>query len=186
MTPSSLRHEPAQPAPRWALAGITTRRLELRRFVKEDAGPLHAFMSQASAMRHTYVAPSFEHCLARLDAYEAMRPVLGFAPWVVRTAGGGEPIGWGGLSIDPDEPDWGLELSYAFAPNAWGRGYATELAQFALAHAFGVLKAPEVHAFARPENAASIRVLHKSGFMLLGHEHTLERDHYLATLASAA
>jgi [ribosomal protein S5]-alanine N-acetyltransferase len=169
-----------------ALADLLTPRLRLHRFVSEDAVPLFAFMSQPSAMKHTYLAPSLAQCLARLRAYEAMRPVLGFAPWVVRTSDKGELVGWGGLSIDPDEPVWGLEVSYALAPNAWGKGYATELVQHALAQAFGVLNAPEVHAYARPENAASIRVLHKCGFRLLRHEHTHQRHHYLATAARAA
>lgn len=160
---------------------LQTQRLLLQGFVPEDAKPLFAIMSDASAMRHTYVAPSVEHCLARLQAHEVMRRTLGFAPWVVRTREGGRVIGWGGLSIDPDEPEWGLEASYAFDPGAWGKGYATELVQYSLAHAFGVLNAAEVHAFAKPENEASIRVLQKSGFKALCFEPRLERNHYLAT-----
>ena len=162
-------------------AELQTRRLVLRQFIPADAEPLFAFMSDASAMRHTYVAPSFEHCLARLQAYEALRGSLGFAPWVVRRREGGRVIGWGGLSVDPDEPGWGLETSYAFHPEVWGKGYATELVQISLAHAFGVLDAAEVHAFAKPENGASSRVLRKSGFKVLCFEPRLERDHYLAT-----
>lgn len=143
-------------------------------------------MSDASSMRHTYVAPSVEQCLARLSAYEAMRPTLGFAPWVVRPLESGQVIGWGGLSVDPEEPEWGLEVSYAFSPGVWGKGYATELVMYSLAHAFSVLNAPKVSAFAKPENQASIRVLHKSGFRLLRYEPSLQRNHYLATVASAA
>jgi hypothetical protein len=48
-------------------------------------------MSDAVSMRHTYVAPTLEHCLARLRVYEAMRSTLGFAPWVARLAEEGEP-----------------------------------------------------------------------------------------------
>jgi RimJ/RimL family protein N-acetyltransferase len=137
-------------------------------------------------MKHTYIAPSLEHCRVRLSAYEAMRGTLGFAPWVVRTARDGQVVGWGGLSIDPEEPEWGLEVGYAFSPVAWGQGYATELVQFSLAHAFELLAAEEVHAFARPKNEPSIRVLHRSGFRLLRYEPSLERNHYLVTVASAA
>ena len=169
-----------------ALVHLKTKRLQLRKFSTEDAKPLFALMSIASAMKHTYVAPSLEHCLARLSAYEAMRPTLGFAPWVVRTPENGQIIGWGGLSVDQEEPEWGLEVGYAFAPGAWGRGYATELVQYSLAHAFDVLNAREVHAFAKPENAASIKVLHKSGFKVLRYEPSLQRNHYLATIANAA
>jgi RimJ/RimL family protein N-acetyltransferase len=164
---------------RGAAAAFVTTRLLLRPFHDEDAQPLFEIMRDAQSMRHTYVAPSLEHCQDRLSAYEAQRATLGFAPWVVRLRATGELIGWGGLSLDPDEPEWGLEVSYALAPQAWGQGCATELVRFSVAHAFAVLSAQEVHAFAKPHNTASVRVLSKSGFALLRHEPRLQRDHFL-------
>jgi [ribosomal protein S5]-alanine N-acetyltransferase len=161
------------------LAAIQTARLMLRPFTHDDVPALYRFMSDASAMQHTYIAPSIDHCSVRLAAYESMRSTRGFAPWVARVSEHEEPIGWGGLSVDPEEPEWGLEVSYAFAPSAWGKGYATELVQTSLALGFGPLHAPEVHAFARCENAASIRVLSKNGFRHLRYEPRLEREHYV-------
>lgn len=143
-------------------------------------------MSDAQAMQHTYVAASLEQCAARLSAYEALRLTRGFAPWVVRISDSGELIGWGGLSVDPAAPQWGLEVGYAFTPSAWGQGYATELVRFSLEHAFGALAAPEVHAFARPENLGSVRVLEKCGFKFLRHEVSLARNHFLALTPGAA
>lgn len=165
---------------------LQTHRLLLAPFAPADVDALFAFMGNAAAMQHTYVAPSVEHCLARLSTFEAMRSTWGFAPWVVRTQREGAVVGWGGLSLDPDEPEWGLEVSYAFAPGAWGQGFATELVEASLSVAFGILQAPEVHAFARPANAASARVLQKCGFTLLRYEPRLERNHYLARGACAA
>jgi len=168
------------------MVALRTQRLLLSPFQGEDVAPLFAFMRDASSMKHTYIAPSLAHCRTRLCAYEAMRARLGFAPWVVRTSQDGQVIGWGGLSIDPEEPEWGLEVGYAFSPAAWGQGYATELVQFSLGHAFGVLAAQEVHAFARPQNEPSIRVLLKSGFRLLRYEPSLGRNHYLVNGARGA
>ena len=162
---------------------MKTHRLVLHHFQEEHAKPLFEFMRDADAMKHTYVAPSYEKCLARLSAYEAMRPTLGFAPWVVHTAREAKLIGWGGLSVDPEKPEWGLEVSDAFAPHTWGQGYATELVMHSLAYAFGVLSANDVHAFAKPQNAASVRVLLKCSFGMLRYEPGLERNHYLATRA---
>jgi RimJ/RimL family protein N-acetyltransferase len=102
------------------------------------------------------------------------------------SAADNQVVGWGGLSVDPEEPEWGLEVSYAFAPAAWGRGYATELVRFSVAYAQGPLSAREVHAFARPENTASLRVLAKAGFSYLRFESTLERNHYIVTVPNAA
>ena len=50
----------------------------------------------------------------------------------------------------------------------------------------GALALPEVGAFARPENAASIRVLEKAGFRLLRFEARLERNHYTIARVGAA
>ena len=137
-------------------------------------------------MEHTYVAHSLDECSARLSAYEAMRTPLGFAPWVVSVVETSEVIGWGGLSIDPEEPEWGLEISYAFSPIVWGKGYATELVLFSLAYAFEQVSARVVHAFAKPENSRSVRVLEKCGFSHLRYEPLLKRNHYLAHVPSAA
>ena len=160
---------------------LTTQRLSLRPFLADDAASLYEFMGDARAMRYTYSAPSLQHCTARLKDYESMRTALGFAPWVVFTQAADELVGWGGLSVDKQEPEWGLEVSYAFAPAHWGKGYATELVQHAVAFAFDVLCAPEVHAFAMPQNASSVRVLEKCDFGLLRYEPRLERNHYLIT-----
>ena len=160
---------------------LRTPRLSLRAFRDEDVPALYEFMSQTEAMRYTYVAPTLEHCAARLRAYEEMRRTHGFAPWVVFNSGDSEPIGWGGLSVDPEAPQWGLEVGYAFNPAHWGSGYATELVQCSVAHAFSVLAVREVRAFAMPENAGSVRVLEKCGFHLVRYEPSLQRNHYLVT-----
>ncbi len=167
-------------------ASVKTKRLLLEPFEPPDAAHLFGFMADAAAMQHTYVAPSYEHCLARLHAYEATRNTLGFAPWVVRAARDGQVLGWGGLSIAPLEPAWGLEVIYAFALRAWGLGYATERVQASLGFAFGNIGATEVNAFAKPQNAASARVLQKCGFSLLRYEPVLERDHFVAASTRAA
>jgi [ribosomal protein S5]-alanine N-acetyltransferase len=161
-------------------------RLLLQPFVPIDAPALFSFMSDGLAMQHTYVAPTLEQCTSRLSVYEAMRSTRGFAPWVVRESSSGQVVGWGGLSVDPDEPDWGVEVSYAFAPAAWGRGFATELVRYTVAYAFGPLSILEVHAFALPANAASIRVLQKCGFAYLRFEPSLDRNHYVVKAPGAA
>jgi RimJ/RimL family protein N-acetyltransferase len=165
---------------------VRTTSLLLSPYKDSDAQALFGFMSIPSAMQHTYIAPTVEHCSTRLKIYETMRSTHGFAPWVARLHEGGEPIGWGGLSIDPEEPEWGLEVSYAFSPIAWGKGYATELVQASLACAFGPLAVSVVHAFAKKQNTASVRVLEKCGFAYLCYEPRLERSHYLVKAPGAA
>jgi RimJ/RimL family protein N-acetyltransferase len=61
-----------------------------------------------------------------------------------------------------------LTLGYALAPEAWGRGYATEAARAIIDASFLLTNAVEILASARIENPASRRVLEKCGFAHLG------------------
>lgn len=157
---------------------IETPRLVLRPFRDPDVGPLFAIQGDRAAMRFTYAAPSRDECARRLGAHEQARAEHGFAPWVAVLRAEDRVVGWGGLGVDPFDPGWGPEVSYFFAPDVWGRGLATELVQASLAHGFEALALPAIGAFARPDNTASIRVLEKCGFRLLGWEPALERNHY--------
>jgi len=71
----------------------------------------------------------------------------------------------------------GLEVGYWFSPSAWGHGFASELVEASLvfAHGRGVM---QVSAFARPENAASCRVLEKAGFRKERFVESLARNLY--------
>lgn len=61
-----------------------------------------------------------------------------------------------------------LTLGYALAPEAWGKGYASEAARAIIDASFLLTHAVEILATARIENAASRRVLEKCGFVHQG------------------
>jgi RimJ/RimL family protein N-acetyltransferase len=61
-----------------------------------------------------------------------------------------------------------LTLSYALAPEAWGKGLASEAVETMVDAGFGLTEAVAVIASSRPENAASRRVLEKAGFVFVG------------------
>jgi RimJ/RimL family protein N-acetyltransferase len=73
------------------------------------------------------------------------------------------PIGWGGLQHSTIGIGECLTVGYVIAPEAWGRGFATEIATASVAHAFDQLDATQVHASVLSTNHASRRVLEKSG-----------------------
>lgn len=61
-----------------------------------------------------------------------------------------------------------FELGYRFGREHWGRGYATETAALSRDHAFGPLGLERLVAVTDPNNAASQRVLIKTGFRETG------------------
>jgi RimJ/RimL family protein N-acetyltransferase len=129
-----------------------------------DAPKLFDFLGDPQAMRHTFRLKTLKDCRRHIAGHECQRRKVGYGLWTVRRKADGEIIGFGGLCDDPFDPGWGIEVSYAFAPYAWGNGYATELTKFCLALARDELGVRLVRAFAHPDNAASRRVLKKAGF----------------------
>jgi RimJ/RimL family protein N-acetyltransferase len=68
-----------------------------------------------------------------------------------------EPEGWPGF-----------ELGWMLRRASWGRGYATEGAERALAHAFTEMGRQRLISLIRPDNRASIRVAERLGERLEG------------------
>ena len=152
-----------------------TSRLILRHPTLADVPRLFEFLGAAGAMRHTHVDASLRQCRRRVAAHERRRRLDGCAPWTVVTKADARIIGWGGLYQDPFDPGWGFEVGYFFHPEAWRRGYATELTAACMSLADDVLHLSETHAFARAENVGSRRVLEKAGFTVVRFVPEMER-----------
>jgi ribosomal-protein-alanine N-acetyltransferase len=163
------------------MSPIETEQLLLRPFRDEDVAPLYRIQSDPIAMRYTICSSSQEETEKRLRAYADSEKELGFASWTILQRSDERIIGWGGLNVDPYDPGWGVEVAYFFDPAYWGKGYASELVKISLQQGFNQHGLKEIHAFAHPENGASIRVLEKNGFVFLRFEPTLQRNHYLIT-----
>lgn len=141
-----------------------TERLILQRPRLSDASALLRIFGDAEAMRYTLHFPAMRNLRRHIAGHERQRRRLGYGPWTVLERTSRQTIGFGGLYEDPFEPGWGPELAYHFAPEHWGRGYASELAAYCLAFAHGPLGIASLGAFTHPDNAASRRVLEKAGF----------------------
>jgi ribosomal-protein-alanine N-acetyltransferase len=85
-----------------------------------------------------------------------------FGPWVFFEIATGVFVGRGGLRASRIAGNECVEVLYAVRPDVWGRGYATEMARLAVAHARR-LRLAEVVGITSTENAASRRVLEKAG-----------------------
>ncbi len=97
----------------------------------------------------------------------------GFGHWAVEERETGRFVGRTGLKhhdnwpLDPDN----IEVGYLYDRAVWGRGYATEATLAAIEFAFDTLDRERVISIARPENAASRRVMEKAGLAYAGETH---------------
>lgn len=93
-------------------------------------------------------------------------PLLGYGYWAFTDRATGQFLGNGGLAqFERGIPEIGglPEAGWAFVPDAWGKGLATEAMAAILNWAEGAL-ASEVRCIIDPGNVASHRVAEKLGF----------------------
>lgn len=88
----------------------------------------------------------------------------GFGWWTAREPSGAF-VGRGGVRRVRLGAVEELEVGYAIVADAWGRGYATEIARAGAAAAFERIGAPSLCSFTLPANAASRRVMEKVGLV---------------------
>jgi RimJ/RimL family protein N-acetyltransferase len=86
--------------------------------------------------------------------------------WGVTEKATGDLIGDCTVFFADEHDAW--ELAYGLRRDRWGLGYATEAAQACVRHALEELGLERIVADVEPDNTASIRVLEKCGFVLLG------------------
>ena len=101
---------------------------------------------------------------AFVDQIVARMEERGYGLWAVEVPGIAEFIGFIGLG--PADAVLGrpaTEIGWRLAAGHWGRGYATEGASAALAHAFDALHLEEVVSYATVGNERSRRVMEKIG-----------------------
>ena len=91
----------------------------------------------------------------------AMYDMYGHGLYLVVERSSGEPVGICGLLKRDSLED--VDVGFAFLPGFRGKGYATESAAAVKDYARDVLGLSRVVAIARPDNAASVRVLEKIG-----------------------
>jgi [ribosomal protein S5]-alanine N-acetyltransferase len=92
-----------------------------------------------------------------------------FGPWTVLERSSDRIVGRVGLEYTTKFGHPEVEVEWFIDPDAWGRGYATEMAQEAVRAAFTTLGLDEVISYTTPDNTASRTVMEKLGM-------TYERD----------
>jgi [ribosomal protein S5]-alanine N-acetyltransferase len=148
-----------------------TPRLELRKLCAVDEEFLVRLDADPVVMEHIHTGPlayaeALRYAHMQVEAAESR---YRWGKWLAVLRAGAVPVGWVELCkrSGPDRDD--LQVGYEFAPEHWGRGYATEAVARVLEYAFAELKLDRVAAVVRLANTASLHVLDKLGFRQVGH-----------------
>ncbi|MFD6228891.1 GNAT family N-acetyltransferase [Streptomyces sp. NPDC060232] len=141
---------------------LRTERLLLDPYIPEDEEAFVALFQDARVSRWMGDGPTteaedralFGRVFSKVYAEEL------FDVWAVRRDG--RLVGHAEIKRT-DEVD-GHEIIYALAPEAWGCGLGTEIAEAVVAYAFDRLGLTEVHATVAAPNTASLSLLTRIGF----------------------
>jgi len=142
---------------------LTTPRLVLRAGCNSDIPELHRkVFSDPDVMRHLFngvALTEIESAAFVREHFNSGDDKTGLSTLVEKASG--RVIGFAGLKscavLGADD----LEIGFALAREAWGKGFASEIGQAQLAFGFQRLKCRRLLALVHPGNAASIRTLEK-------------------------
>lgn len=143
-----------------------TARLRLRHFTLDDAPFVLRLLNEPSFLQ--FIGDRGVRTLADAENYLRTGPMASYAAHghgldAVVLHAGDVCIGMCGILRRETLP--GPDLGYALLPEYTGAGLAEEAIRAVLQHARDVLHFPEMLAIVQPDNAASIKLLHKLGFV---------------------
>jgi RimJ/RimL family protein N-acetyltransferase len=144
---------------------LETERLVLRRMSVDDAEFELRLLNEPSFLR--FIGDRGVRTLEDARAYILKGPVdmyerLGFGLYLAELKEEGVPIGICGLVKRDFLAD--VDIGFAFLPEFWGQGYASEAASAVMEYAKGALGLKRIVAITNPDNQSSIRLLEKLGF----------------------
>jgi [ribosomal protein S5]-alanine N-acetyltransferase len=145
-----------------------TPRLLLRRFTEADAPLILSLNSDPEIVKYLHEPVLKNEAEAKKILADIILPQYenNLGRWAVYTKDNMDFIGWCGLKYRPELDE--IDLGYRLMQKAWGKGFATEAAQYTLAHGFKTLGLKLITGRAHIENLASIKVLEKIGMDFIG------------------
>ena len=142
---------------------LTTERLALRRMTERDLDWLAALYNDAEVTEHLGGLKTREQVAdmlqTRVIAYYDANPGMGV--WMTMERATGDQIGF--HLINNIQGETIIQVGYGLLKHAWGKGYATEMAEAVVRHGFVTLGLPRIAGIASLPNVASQRVLAKIG-----------------------
>lgn len=151
-------------------AALETERLVLRELRPDDLDAVHAYGSDPEVVEFVPWGPNTEQdsrdFIANTVADRTEDPRLDWV-FAIVPRDTGRLIGTVGLYVRASDEGQAM-LGYVLAPDAWGKGYATEASRAMVGFAFQILDMRRVWAACDPDNTGSVRVLEKTGLTLEG------------------
>lgn len=152
------------PDPRQGPPILETARMVFRPFTPDDLDLLASLHRDPEVGRYMGGVWEDAEIARRLAGFVAEQAERGHSKWCVHTRDG-VFVGRAGVSVWAATGE--LEIGYAFRPEFWGQGLATEAARAIAAWTFANTDAAYVIAFTDPENYGSQRVLERIGMTRL-------------------
>ena len=143
---------------------LETERLLLRRIEKSDADDMYEYSCDRDVTKYLlWDAHPSEEYTQNYIAYLQERYAAGdFYDFAIVLKETGRMIGTVGFTSF-DLPNNSAEVGYVVSPSYQGRGYATEALKRLISFGFDVLGLSRISAVCMDGNAASLRVMEKSG-----------------------
>lgn len=145
---------------------LITSRLRLRPVIASDADDLFRIYGDPATNTFNPAGPYPDIDYARdvLACWLTHWKHYGFGNWAIMLKDDPERIiGFGGLSIRSYADITINNLGYRFSTESWGKGVATEFANYAVSYGFVELQRPEISAIVRANHLASQKVLTNAG-----------------------
>lgn len=144
-----------------------TKRMLVRRFIQGDAAYFFLINGSEDVMRYIRPVKSREESNAflqeNLHFYRDGSSLGRYAVFSKETTAFLGTFSFLYLSGDAD-----FHIGYALVPEAWGKGYATELVQYGTQFFFQHMNKPAIFAITESVNRVSQLVLIKSGYLQKG------------------
>ncbi len=150
------------------LPTFKTDRLTLREISPDDGPELQAYQKRPENWRFQAVDPSEYSDGNRIERYMQFRgsgEERRLHAYVARAVPNDQLLGEVGISKTYPGT---AAIGFSVDPGQWNRGYATELALFAISFGFDHLNLHRITASVAVENTASCRVLEKAGMVREG------------------
>ena len=145
---------------------IETERLRLRKISRKDVNEIFFLRSDKRVLHYLDKAPA----KTKKDAYDFIKIVhdaeknVDGITWGITLKNIEKIIGTIGFWRMQKE-HYRAEIGYILHPDYWGKGITQEAITVVIKYGFEVMKLHSIEANVNPDNAASIRLLEKNGFV---------------------